>query len=172
MPNSSARDALPSRWGVAVGPPPDPLTATALPHRSAVASGHLWPQHCSELSSDGGSTYADPGVALADDEALTYNASGTYSIKAALDSTAGVGTASWSITSADDVNIASLPTVTQNASDKTCTFSVTKTGGAWLLQCIVNGGINLATGRTDPALTRSLAIKVAQLCRSAGDRRR
>lgn len=113
-----------------------------------------------KLSSDGGSTYADPGVALADSEALTYNASGTYSIKAALDSTAGVGTASWSITSADDVNIASLPTVTQNASDKTCTFSVTKTGGAWLLQCIVNGGINLATGKADPTLTRSLAIKV------------
>lgn len=112
-----------------------------------------------KLSSDGGSTYATAGTALADDEALAYNASGSYSIKAALDSTAGVDTVLWSITSADDVNIASLPAVTQNA-DKTCEFSVTKAGGAWLLRCIVNGGVNALTGKTDPALVRALAIKV------------
>lgn len=111
-----------------------------------------------KLSSDGGSTYLAAGTALADSEALAYNSSGTYSIKAALDSTAGVDTVLWSITSADDVNIASLPAVTSN-SDKTCTFSVTKAGGAWLLRCIVNGGVN-ARGATDPALTRALAVKV------------
>lgn len=65
----------------------------------------------------------------------------------------------WSITSADDAHAASLPTVTTNA-DKTCTFSVPKTGGAWLLQCRVNGGVNQATGETDTALVRALAIKV------------
>lgn len=112
-----------------------------------------------KLSSDGGSTYLTAGTALADDEALAYNAAGSYSIKAALDSTAGVDTVQWSITSADDVNIASLPAVTQNA-DKTCEFSVTKAGGAWLLRCIVNGGVNALTGKTDPALVRALAVKV------------
>ena len=45
---------------------------------------------------------------------------------------------------------------------------MTKTGGAWLLQCIVNGGINLATGKADLTLTRSLAIKVLN---SAGQQR-
>lgn len=112
-----------------------------------------------KLSSDGGSTYEAAGTALADSEALAYASSGTYSIKAALNSTAGVDTALWTITGADDVNIASLPTVTQN-SDKTCTFSVPKTGGAWLLQCKVNGGVSPTTGKADPSLTRALAIKV------------
>lgn len=113
-----------------------------------------------KLSSDGGSTYAAAGTALADAAALAYAGSGSYSIKAALDSTAGVGSVVWTITSADDAHIVSLPTVTTNAGDKTCTFSVPKTGGAWLLQCQINGGVNLATGKADPTLTRSLAIKV------------
>jgi hypothetical protein len=110
-----------------------------------------------QLSSNGGSSYLSAGTAMADANALAYVSSGTYSIKARLDSTAGVDTATWTITSADEAHAASLPTVTTNA-DKTCTFSVPKTGGAWLLQCKVNGG--QSQGRTDPALTRALAIKV------------
>jgi hypothetical protein len=112
-----------------------------------------------KLSSNGGSTYAAVGAALADALALAYAASGTYSIKAALDSSAGVRSISWTITSADDEHVASLPTVTSNV-DNTCTFSVPKTGGAWLLRCQVNGGVNVATGATDAALTRAMAIKV------------
>jgi hypothetical protein len=109
------------------------------------------------LSSDDGSTYLDPGVAMADDEALTYVSTGSYSIKARLDSTAGVNTVSWTITSADDEHVDSLPAVTSNA-DKTASLSVPKTGGTWLLKCVVNGGVS--QGQTDPTLTRSLAIKV------------
>ena len=97
---------------------------------------------------------------MADADALPYVASGTYSMKAALDSTAGVGSVTWSITSADDAHVDSLPTVTPNSGDKTCTFSVPKTGGAWLLQCRVNGGVNQATGETDTALVKALAVKV------------
>jgi hypothetical protein len=113
-----------------------------------------------KLSSDGGSSYAVAGTALADDDALPYVSSGTYSMKAALDSTAGVGSVTWSITSADDAHVDSLLTVTPNSGDKTCTFSVPKTGGAWLLQCRVNGGVNQATGETDTALVKALAVKV------------
>lgn len=113
-----------------------------------------------KLSSDGGSSYLAAGTAMANDDALPYVSSGTYSIKAALDSTAGVGSVSWSITSADDAHVDSLPTVTTNSGDKTCTFSVPKTGGAWLLQCRVNGGVNQATGETDTALVKALAVKV------------
>lgn len=110
-----------------------------------------------QLSSNGGSSYLSAGTAMADANALAYVSSGTYSMKARLDSTAGVDTVAWTITSADEAHVASLPTVTTNA-DKSCTFSVPKTGGAWLLQCKVNGG--QSQGRTDPALTRALAIKV------------
>ena len=112
-----------------------------------------------KLSSNGGTSYATAGTAFADANALAYVSTGTYSIKAALDSTAGVDSVAWSITSADDINIASLPAVTSNA-DKTCTFSVPKTGGAWLLQCTVNGGVNARTGKADTSLTRALAVKV------------
>jgi len=113
-----------------------------------------------KLSSDGGSSYLAAGTAMADADALPYVASGTYSMKAALDSTAGVGSVSWSITSADDAHVDSLPTVTPNSGDKTCTFSVPKDGGAWLLQCRVNGGVNQATGETDTSLVKALAVKV------------
>lgn len=111
------------------------------------------------LSSDGGSTYGTAGVALADATALAYDAAGSYSIKAQLDSTAGVSAVLWSITSADDAHNASLPTVTTNP-DRTCEFSVPKQGGAWLLQCKVNGGVDPATGAASTTLTRALAIKV------------
>lgn len=110
------------------------------------------------LSSDGGSTYLDPGVALADSNALAYNGAGSYSIKAALDSTTGVGSVTWTIHSADDEHIGSLPTVT-TAVDKSCTFSVPKQGGAWLLRCQVNSGLD-REGTIDPELTKALAIKV------------
>lgn len=112
-----------------------------------------------KLSSNGGSSYAAAGVAFADANALAYASSGTYSIKAALDSTAGVASVAWTITSADDAHVGSLPTVTVNG-DKSCSFSVPRTGGAWLLQCKVNGGVSPATGDADPALTRALAVKV------------
>lgn len=112
-----------------------------------------------QISSDGGGSYLAVGTAAADANALAYNASSSYSIKARLDSTTGVEQVSWVITSADDAHVASLPTVTTN-NDKTCTFSLPKQGGAWLLKCTINGGISLLTGDTDPALTSSLAIKV------------
>lgn len=111
------------------------------------------------LSSDGGSTYGTAGVAFADATALAYDAAGSYSIKAQLDSTAGVSSVLWTITSADDAHNGSLPTVTTNP-DRTCTFSVPKQGGAWLLQCKVNGGVDPATGAASTTLTRALAIKV------------
>jgi hypothetical protein len=110
------------------------------------------------LSSDGGSTYGTAGVALADATALAYDAAGSYSIKARLDSTAGVNAVLWTITSADDAHNGSLPTVTTNP-DRTCSFSVPKQGGAWLLQCKVNGGVDPATNST-ATLTRALAVKV------------
>ena len=68
------------------------------------------------------------------------------------------------------MNIASLPTVAERERQD-LTFQVTKTGRG-CFQCIVNGGINLATGSSGPALTRSLAIKVLNSCRSARGRRR
>lgn len=111
-----------------------------------------------KLSSDGGSTYGTPGVAFADATALAYNAAGNYSIKAQLDSTSGVNTVQWSITSADDDHAGSLPTVTSNP-DKTCTFTVPKQGGAWLLRCLVNNGRD-GNGDEDADLDQSLAIKV------------
>lgn len=111
-----------------------------------------------KLSSDGGSNYLAAGTAMADANALAYVSSSTYSMKAALDSTSGVSSVAWAITSADDAHAASLPTVT-TAADKTCTFTVPKTGGAWLLRCTVNGGVN-AQGNADTSLVRSLAIKV------------
>ena len=112
-----------------------------------------------KLSSNDGASYLSAGTALADGNALAYVASGTYSIRAALDSTAGVASVAWTLTSADDAHIDALPAVTTHG-DKTCTFSVPRTGGAWLLQCKVNGGVNPATGAADPALTRALAVKV------------
>lgn len=112
-----------------------------------------------QLSSDGGSTYLDADTPMADADVLAYVSSGTYSIKAKLASTAGVGSFSWTITSADDVHYGSLPTVTTNA-DKSCSFSVPKTGGSWLLRCVVNGGVNLQTGAPDGTLDRAMAIKV------------
>lgn len=111
-----------------------------------------------KLSSDGGSTYGTPGVAFADATALAYNAAGNYSIKAQLDSTSGVNTVQWSITSADDDHAGSLPTVTSNP-DKTCAFTVPKQGGAWLLRCLVNNGRD-GNGDEDAGLDQSLAIKV------------
>jgi hypothetical protein len=111
-----------------------------------------------KLSSDGGTTYLDPGVAMADAEALDYASSGTYSIKAKLDSTAGVDSATWTITTADDLHVGSLPTVTPNNTEKSCTFSVPKTGGVWVLEVLVNNG--RSQNQTDPTLRRKLAIKV------------
>lgn len=112
-----------------------------------------------QLSSDAGATYLDADTPMADADALAYVSSGTYSCKAKLASTAGVGSIQWVITSADDVHHASLPTVTANP-DKSCSFSVPKTGGVWLLRCIVNGGVNLQTGAADGTLDRAMAIKV------------
>lgn len=111
------------------------------------------------LSSDGGATFLGSGVSFADAQALAYAASGAYAIVGALDSTSGVDSAVWSISSADDEHLASLPAVTNNP-DKTCSLSVPKTGGAWLLQVVVNSGVSPTTGAADPALTRRLAIKV------------
>ena len=112
-----------------------------------------------QLSSDGGSNYLAADTPMADANALAYVSSGTYSIKARLASTAGVGSVQWVITSADDLHYGSLPTVTTNP-DKTCEFEVPKTGGAWLLRCIVNGGVNLQTGAADATLDTAMAIKV------------
>lgn len=112
-----------------------------------------------QLSSDGGSNYLAADTPMANANALAYVSSGTYSIKARLASTAGVGSVQWVITSADDLHYGSLPTVTTNP-DKTCEFEVPKTGGAWLLRCIVNGGVNLQTGAADATLDTAMAIKV------------
>lgn len=106
-----------------------------------------------QLSSDGGSNYEASNTSLADAELLAYASSGTYSIKARLTSTADVVSVGWSITTADDEHLASLPTVTSNA-DKTCTFSVPKTGGAWILKATVTDG-------SSTIRTNTLAIKVA-----------
>jgi hypothetical protein len=103
-----------------------------------------------QISSDGGSSYAAVGTALADANALAYVSSGNYSIKARLDSTAGVGIVAWSIASADDAHVASPPTLTANT-DKTVEFVVPKSGGAWLLKCLVNN---------DETISSTLAIKV------------
>lgn len=112
-----------------------------------------------QLSSDDGSTYLAADTPMADANALAYVSSGTYSCKAKLASTAGVGSVQWAITSADDVHYDALPTVTTNP-DKSCSFVVPKTGGAWLLRCIVNGGVNLQTGAGDGTLDRAMAVKV------------
>jgi len=113
-----------------------------------------------QISSDGGTSYAAADTALADANALAYVASGTYSMKARLISTAGVASVAWDIVSADDVHYSSLPTVTSDATTKTCTFDVPKTGGAWLLRCRINSGVNESTGTTDASYTKTLAIKV------------
>ncbi len=112
------------------------------------------------LSSDAGGSYGAVGVAFSNATALAYDASGSYSIKARPDSTAGINSIAWEIVSADDAHVASLPTVTSSAATKTCTFSVPKQGGAWLLKCTINGGVSATTGDADPALVSSLAIKV------------
>lgn len=106
-----------------------------------------------ELSSDGGSNYEASNTSLADAELLAYASSGTYSIKARLTSTADVVAVQWTITTADDEHLSSLPTVTSNA-DKTCSFSVPKTGGAWILKATVTDG-------SGTIRTNTLAIKVA-----------
>lgn len=106
-----------------------------------------------ELSSDGGSNYEASNTSLADSELLAYATSGTYSIKARLTSTADVVQVTWSIPTADDEHLSSLPTVTQNA-DKTCSFSVPKTGGAWILKATVTDGAGVVR-------TNTLAVKVA-----------
>lgn len=115
------------------------------------------------LSSNGGTTYLGTNVALADATALAYASSSTYSIKARLDSTAGVGTVQWTITSADDNHIGALPVVTSN-SDLTCSFSVPRTGGAWLLQALVNNGLDGTPGQAgqqiNPTYRRALKIAV------------
>jgi hypothetical protein len=111
------------------------------------------------LSSNGGSSYLAPGVALADSNALSYAATGTYAIRAELDSALGVASVAWSITSADDANVGSLPALTVNP-DRTVDFTVPRTGGAWLLRCVVNGGVNPATGAADPSLACSLKVCV------------
>lgn len=108
-----------------------------------------------QLSSDGGSTYSAVGTPFAYSTALAYNAAGSYSIKARLDSTADVVTATWTLINADADSIASLPTVTTNA-DKTCTFSVPKQGGAWLLRCTVTDGTN-----TQRSSTLKISVKVS-----------
>lgn len=106
-----------------------------------------------ELSSDGGSNYEASNASLADADLLAYASSGTYSIKARLTSTADVVAVQWTITTADDEHLSSLPTVTSNA-DKTCSFSVPKTGGAWILKATVTDG-------SGTIRTNTLAIKVA-----------
>lgn len=108
-----------------------------------------------QLSSDGGSNYSAVGTPFAYSTALAYNAAGSYSIKARLDSTADVVTATWTLINADADSIASLPTVTTNA-DKTCTFSVPKQGGAWLLRCTVTDGTN-----TQRSSTLKISVKVS-----------
>ncbi len=106
-----------------------------------------------KISSDGGATYAAVDTSLADALALAYVASSTYSIKAKLDSPAGVNLAQWEIVSADDANIASLPTVTPDNNEKSCTFSVPKTGGAWILKVTCSDGVAAP-------ITNQLSIKV------------
>lgn len=106
-----------------------------------------------ELSSDDGATYAASNVSLADAAMLAYVASGTYSCKARLTSTADVVSVGWSITTADDEHLASLPTVTANA-DKTCSFPIPKTGGAWIVKATVTDGAGVVR-------TNTLAVKVA-----------
>lgn len=106
-----------------------------------------------KISSDGGSTYAAVDAPLTYSAALAYNAAGSYSIKAKLDSGAGVNTCTWTIVAADADNMASLPTVTPNEADFSCTFSVPKTGGAWLLQAKVTDGVS-------PSITKTLKISV------------
>ncbi len=113
-----------------------------------------------KLSSNAGGAYGAVNGPFSGSTALAYVAAGTYSIKAQLDSVSGLGSCSWSITSADDLHNASLPTVTTASDQASCTFSVPKTGGAWLLRAIVNGGVNLQTGATDTTLIRTLKIAV------------
>lgn len=113
-----------------------------------------------KLSSNGGSSYLSAGTALAGANLLALVPDGTnYAIKAQLDSTAGVESVSWTITSADETHIGSLPTVTTNA-DKTCTFNVSQiTPSAYALRCVVNSGVD-GQGDIDLNLTKTLAVKV------------
>jgi len=108
-----------------------------------------------QLSSDGGSNYQASNASLADSLLLAYASTGSYSIKARLTSTADVVAVGWSITTADDEHIASLPAVTSNA-DKTCDFSAPKTGGAWILKATVTDG-------SGTIRTNTLAVKVAPI---------
>lgn len=103
------------------------------------------------LSSDGGTSYLDPGVAMADANALAYVSSGTYSIRAKLDSTAGTtdGNIVWEFTTADDLHLASMPAMVRVGPD--VTFSLPKTGGAWSLKVTLNG---------NAFLSATLSIKV------------
>lgn len=91
-----------------------------------------------KLSSDGGATFAPVGAALADARALAYAGSGSFACKAILDSTSGVEQCSWRFTSADDLHNGSLPPITPNDGEKSCTFSIPKQGGAWILEALVN----------------------------------
>ena len=127
-----------------------------LPHAKpshARQARHMTASADFELSSDNGSSYAASNTSLADSAMLAYVASGTYSCKARLTSTADVVAVLWSITTADDEHVSSLPTVTQNA-DKTCSFSVPKTGGAWIVKATVTDGSGVVR-------TNTLAVKVA-----------
>ena len=58
----------------------------------------------------------------------------------------------FAVLSADDVNLSALPTVT-NAADKTATFSLTKTGGSWLVTSVC----------TDDQGTYTASLKIAVL---------
>jgi hypothetical protein len=108
-----------------------------------------------QLSSDGGSNYQASNASLADSLLLAYASTGNYSIKARLTSTADVVAVGWSITTADDEHLASLPAVTSNA-DKTCDFLAPKTGGAWILKATVTDG-------SGTIRTNTLAVKVAPI---------
>lgn len=100
-----------------------------------------------QISSNGGSTYAAVNASLCGALALPYNAAGTYSIKVKFDSTAEMVSGTFSVPTADDVHILSLPAVT-NAADKTATFSLPKTGGSWIVTGLAVDG----TGSTSKSL--------------------
>ena len=94
-----------------------------------------------KLSSDGGATFPlASGVALADANALAYNAGGSYAIKAQLASGQDLSRALWAFSGIDDANVGAPPVITTSADTQSCTFSVPKQGGAWLLTCTATDG--------------------------------
>ena len=101
-----------------------------------------------------------PDVSLAGANVLTA-APVSSLITARLADQAGVGTVVWTITSL--TLGATAPTITTSVS-KEASFVVSRNvPAAYILEARVNGGINPLTGETDPALVKTLAIKVATI---------